>query len=126
MSIDKYKSTKDTTTLTIGELSLRIKSADTASQTLDTATAVEFDVEVIFAFHAGWKGISGGAMEDGEPGEPDAVEVRQIIASSNVHFQGNGYNATAERGADLTPLFTGAQISQLEDKILAARRAGDD
>lgn len=101
------KSTRGTRTLTIGELKLRLMGVDLAAQEIDKAVATEFDVLVEYVRHE------------------FAVEVKAIKASANVHFGGDNFSATAMHGTDLMPLFSGAQVSALEDRIMMALAAGE-
>lgn len=80
---------------------------DLAAQEVDRAVACEFDVSIDYVRH-----------------EFD-VEVKAVKASANVHFEGDHFSATAMHGTDLLPLFSGAQLSALEDRIMMALAAGD-
>lgn len=101
------KSTRGTRTLTIGELKLKVMGVDLAAQEVDRAVAAGFDVAVDFVRHE------------------LAVEVKAIKADANVHFEGDNFSCTAMRGTDLLPLFSGAQVTALEDRIMMALAAGE-
>lgn len=86
---------------------MKVMGVDLAAQEVDRAVATEFDVVVEYVRHE------------------FAVEVKAIKASANVHFEGEHFSATAMHGADLLPLFSGAQVSALEDRIMMALAAGE-
>lgn len=110
-----YRSSTGTTTETIGELSLRLKSTDAVGEEIDKATAAEFQVEVKYEFTPGF---------GGEDGQADMLEIKGIKASANVHFEGTYSEVVMKRGADLTPLFAKWELIKLEEKIHAALVAG--
>lgn len=120
------KSNKGTRTLTIGELAIRIKSLDSIA--IDTAVASEFDVEVDYTYLPRIPASRlSGAFEDADPGEAAECEIKAIQASANVHFEGSESATVIKRGSDLMPLFTGAQVAALEDRIiLAIEKGGSD
>lgn len=116
---------KGTRTLTIGELSVKLKSSDLAAMVIDTAVACDFEVEVEFDYSPGWSDPRmGGAMEDGEPPIDPELTITAIKASDNVHFDGEHATTVLKHGTDLMPLFTGAQVTALEDQIYKAIQAG--
>lgn len=120
------KSSFGSKTLTIGELSLRLKAADLSGETIDNATASEFDVEVEFDYTPGHPGNLSDRWEDAEEPIPDELEITAIKADSNVIFEGDDCTVTINRGTDLMKLFTGAQVSALEDRVLKMIESGND
>lgn len=89
----------NTTTLTIGTLSVKVQAAGLGGATFDTAVATEFDVEVDFV-----------------TGDLGAVEVRAVKASANVHFEGTYSDVLVRRGAELIELFTGREVDALAER----------
>lgn len=113
------KSTRGTRTLTIGELKLKVMGVDLAAQEVDRAVACEFDVVVDYTYlpRIPESGM-GGRFEDADWGAPAECEIKAIKADAAVHFEGDNFSCTAMRGTDLMPLFSGAQITELQDKII--------
>lgn len=105
-----------TRTMVIGELAVKVKSADLAAQVIDTAIASDFEVEVYYKLHA--------QDEDGMPLRN--VEVTEVQACANVHFAGTVTDTIVRRGSDMLPLFSGPQVTVLEDAILEAITGGGD
>lgn len=125
--MDKYSSKPGFAIERIGELALRMKpTALGVTESFATVVAADFDVKIEYRFTPGHAGKLDGPMEDAEEPESDELEIRAIKADANVHFDGDGMTATATRGTDLTALFSGLQITALEDKLLAAKRAEVD
>lgn len=104
--------TASTRTLTIGELTLRIMGSDLAAQLVDKPYAAEFEVEVEYRYSP-----FEPATHD-EEAIPAELTIKAVRATANVHFEGDGWSVTAMRGTDLTELFSGAQLTALEDRIL--------
>lgn len=109
-----------TRTLTIGELSLKVKSSDLAAIVIDTAVASEFEVEVRYHYEPGHSGNLSGAFEDAEEPMPEYVSIKAVKASASVHFEGSECEVIVRRGTDLLPLFSGHEVTALEDRILKA------
>lgn len=114
------KSNRGSKTVTIGDLRANIKGTDLAPQVIDTVVASEFQVLVEYTY---------------QPGEPPSfdndglqteIEIKAIKASANVHFAGDVGDLTIKRGTDLLALFSGAQVTALEDQVLAMIEAGHD
>lgn len=124
MNLNKYRSSKSSTTVTIGELYLHIKSCDASALILDTAVACEFEVEIEYTYTPGYEGNTTGRWEDAEEGVGPELTIDAIKASANVIFAGDASDLTIKRGTDLMAMFTGAQISKLEDEVLAMIEAG--
>lgn len=99
-------------TLTIGELALQVKGADLAAQLVDTCIASDFEVEVTYKYQP----------SDLEAGILEHVVVKEVIAPANVHFSGDLSDVLVRRGSDLLPLFSGAQVTAMEDMLLQAIR----
>lgn len=116
------RKTRFTRTLTIGELQLDIQAHGLGGVKLDTPYAAEFEVDVEYTY---WPFEPASR---GEPEVPAELSIKSIRATANVHFEGDGFSATALRGTDLLELFTGAQVTALEDRILAEieKGRGDD
>lgn len=88
-----------TTTLTIGELYLHIKAADLLAAHFDTMVAKDFEVAVEYRL-----------LES-------RAEVKAIKNTATVHFAGDAGELLVLRGTDLLPLFSGPQVTALEDRI---------
>lgn len=104
------------TTINIGELAARVKSADLTAEVFDTAIASDFEVEVDYDFRP------GNASED----QQAEVRVNAIRASSNLHFEGDMVSSVVRRGSDLMPLFSHARISELAHVILVEELEGEE
>jgi hypothetical protein len=105
-----------TTTINIGELAARVKSADLTAETFDTAIASDFEVQVEYTY----------TPADMEADQLAEVKIQAIKAAANVHFEGELVSTVARRGSDLLPLFSHYAITALSDAILAGEVAGDD
>lgn len=105
-----------TRTMVIGELALKVKSADLAAQVIDTAIASDFEVEVKYKY----------APADEEAGTQASVSVKSVSACANVHFCGDVSDVLIRRGSDILPLFSGSQVTALEDALLADGEVGDE
>jgi hypothetical protein len=115
-----YRSTAHSRTMTIGELMVDVVGTGLGGARFDTALASEFDVEVEFEYTPGYEGRLTGPMDMAEEPVSPECEITGIKASANVHFEGDVADVTIKRGADLMPLFSGAQIDKLTDEILLA------
>lgn len=114
-------------TMVIGELAVKIKSADLAAQVIDTAIASDFEVEVTYSHTPGWQDPRiGGAMEDGEPEVEEEFSIEAIKVCANVPFSGDITDTIVRRGSDILPLLSGAQVGAIEDEILASIRKGGE
>lgn len=125
---DKFGTTQHSTEH-IGELCIEIPAAyqdglRTKAPYFARLAAVDFEVKIEFVYTPGEPGKLDGPLEDAVEPIPAAVEIRAIRAASNVLFDGDGVVLTACRGTDLLQLFTHAQISALEDRLLARAMAG--
>jgi hypothetical protein len=120
------KSTKGSKTLTIGELSLNIKSTDTAAITLESVYASEFEVEVKYDYLPGHPGNLSGRFEDAEEPMPAELTITAVVLTAAVTFEGDDCELRVKRGADLMGMFTGAQVSALEDRVLDMIEGGRD
>lgn len=114
-----YQSIKGSTTLTIGELALRLKSTSVVAETIDTAVASEFDVEVEYTYTPGYEGNLSGRWEDAEESIDSTVEIGAVKASASIHFEGDESDVTIKRGTDITKLFGSTEIGALEDRVMA-------
>lgn len=126
---DKFGTTQHSTTEHIGELCIEIPAAyhdglRTKVPYFARLAAADFEVKIEFVYAPGGPGKLDGRFEDAVEPTPAAVEIRAIRAASNVLFDGDGVVLTACRGTDLLQLFTHAQISALEDRLLARAMAG--
>lgn len=117
--------TSTTRTINIGELAVKIRSADLASAELDTAIASDFEVEVEFTYTAGYPAVLSGPMDDADPGAPDEVEIRHILTEANVHFEGELGSLIVRRGVDLLPLFSNREVTAMEDRLIEMVRTGE-
>jgi AAA+ superfamily predicted ATPase len=104
------------TTINIGELAARLKSADLTAETFDTAIASDFEVEVEYHY----------TPADEEADQQAEVKIKAIKASSNVHFEGDLVSTVVRRGSDLMPLFSHHAITELTDRLLAHEKEGGD
>lgn len=114
-----YSSIKGSTTLTIGELALRLKSTSVVAETIDTAVASEFDVEVSYTYTPGYEGNTTGRWEDAEESVDSTVEIGAIRLTASTHFEGDESDVTLKRGTDITKLFSSLEIGALEDQVMA-------
>lgn len=104
-----------TRTIAIGELAAQVRSANLESAEFDTAIASDFEVEVEFDYKQ-------ASAEDDQLGH---VRIKVIETVSNVHFEGDTVSTIIRRGADLRPLFSHREVSEMEDRILLMLEAGE-
>lgn len=96
------------TTINIGELAARVKSADLTAETFDTAIASDFEVEVDYDFRPA--NVEADQMAE--------VRINAVRATANIHFEGDLVSTVVRRGADLLPLFSHGRISELAHAVL--------
>lgn len=106
------------TTLTIGELAVKVQAAGLGGANIDTAVASEFDVEIEYTYLPSLAGSLSGGFEDAEEDAPAEVEIKAIKACANVHFEGDMCDTLIRRGSNMLLLFTGREIDALADRIL--------
>jgi hypothetical protein len=104
------------TTINIGELAARVKSADLTAEVFDTAIASDFEVEVEYDYRP-------ANVEQDQAAE---VRINAIRATSPVHFEGTYSSTIVRRGVDLMPLFSHHAISELADAILMEELDGEE
>lgn len=107
------------TTLAVGMLRVIVKAAGLGGETLDTATATEFEVDVEYSYVPGVpaSGLSG-PFEDADPGCAAECEVAKVKTTASLHFEGDFSSVTINRGTDISGLFSGSEIYQMADRIL--------
>lgn len=113
-------------TITIGELAVKVRSADLASQELDTAIASDFDVEVEFDYTPGHPGRTTGHWDMAEEPISPSVKIGAIKATANVHFSGDVTDVLVRRGSDLLALLSNREVTALEDQLMQMIEAGEN
>lgn len=108
-----------TTTLTIGELAIDLESTDLTACRIDRAVAADFEVEVDFTYTPGHEGNTWGRWEDAEEPISPTVEIHAVKTEAALHFEGDHAEVIIKRGTDIKDLFSGREITALEDRIYA-------
>lgn len=114
-----------TRAIIIGELAVKVRSADLASAEFDTAIASDFEVEVEFTYTPGHPGNLSGHWDMAEEPIPDDLTIHAIKASVNVRFEGDHVSTIVRRGSDLKPMFTSREITAIEDQLIEMMEAGE-
>ncbi|MEX5385681.1 hypothetical protein WCE10_21905, partial [Cronobacter muytjensii] len=73
----------------------------------------------------GHPGNLSGRWEDAEEPISPTVEISTVKTVAALHFYGQDSEVIIKRGADIKDLFSGREITALEDRIYAAIERGE-